>query len=415
MKKSKHLMERVAGLYKGMFKRRYIKLFVTGALMVAMVGGTLIETNAVYSISVDGKEIGAVSSKEELARLMDTVDEELTVLLDGEYDADSSLENVKVVKGFSAGSAESEDDIRDAIMESVDGVSKLYTVYVDGEPAGAMDSEEEAQTILDDIKSKYSPINAESTEFVQDVKIVNECVNEAKLGVTSAELAEMLDPENEGSEFHLSVKSTATVKYSEAVEYPTITNEDDAMYEGDSETVTEGVDGSADITALRTYINGEEKSDVILSKSITEEPVAEVISIGTAERPATASYGEFIWPTDGILTSDFGSRSVAVGSSQHKGIDIGGKMDQDILAADGGEVILAEWYSGYGNYIQIKHDDGTVTAYGHCNELFVTQGDRVFRGQVIAAMGETGVASGVHLHFEVIIDGEHVSPLDYLP
>lgn len=415
MKKGKQLMEKVVGLYKGMFKRRYIKLFVTGLLMAAVVGGTLIETNAVYSISVDGKEVGAVSSKEELSRLLDTVDKELTVILDGEYDSDSPLENVKIVKGLAASGEESEEEIRDAIIESVDGVSKLYTVYVDGEPAGAMESEEEVQAILDNIKSEYSPENAESTEFVENIQVVNECVNEEKLSISAEELSRRLDPENENSEYHLSVKSTAIVTYSDVVKYSTVTNEDDTMYEGDSEIIVEGVDGFSDFTALRTYINGKKDHDVIIAQDTITEPVTEVITVGTAERPSTESYGEFIFPTDGILTSEFGGRSVAVGSSQHKGIDIGGSMGQDILAADGGEVILAEWYSGYGNYIQIKHDDGTVTAYGHCSELFVEQGDRVFRGQVIAAMGETGVASGVHLHFEVIINGEHVNPLNYLP
>ena len=85
------------------------------------------------------------------------------------------------------------------------------------------------------------------------------------------------------------------------------------------------------------------------------------------------------------------------------------------MAADGGLVITAEWYSGYGNYIQILHDDGTVTGYAHLDGYYVSAGERVFRGQVIAPMGNTGTSSGSHLHFEVIVDGVRCNPVNYLP
>jgi murein DD-endopeptidase MepM/ murein hydrolase activator NlpD len=147
---------------------------------------------------------------------------------------------------------------------------------------------------------------------------------------------------------------------------------------------------------------------------MTKQPVAEVVANGTAPRPLTASYGTYIWPAEGIITSNFGYRT-GFGSSNHQGIDIAGDYGQTILAADGGEVIMSDWYSGYGYLIQIKHDNGYITYYGHCSELLVAEGERVYQGQEIALMGATGQASGVHLHFEVRQNAEPIDPLTVLP
>ena len=129
----------------------------------------------------------------------------------------------------------------------------------------------------------------------------------------------------------------------------------------------------------------------------------------------TASTGEYIWPTTGHLTSFFGRRSTSVGSTVHKGIDICGSYGQSIYAADGGEVIVSAWSNSYGYVIQIEHDNGEVTLYCHCRSLLVSVGERVRQGQEIARMGNTGLATGTHLHFEVIVDGVNVDPLPHLP
>ena len=123
----------------------------------------------------------------------------------------------------------------------------------------------------------------------------------------------------------------------------------------------------------------------------------------------------YIWPADGELTSKFGYRKSSVGSTNHKGIDIGGVYGSSIYAADAGEVIVSEWSNSYGYVVQIRHENGHVTLYCHCSSLLVKVGQTVEQGQTIARMGATGWASGTHLHFEIIIDGENVDPLLYLP
>ena len=129
----------------------------------------------------------------------------------------------------------------------------------------------------------------------------------------------------------------------------------------------------------------------------------------------TESSGKYIWPAYGKLTSPFGPRVTTVGSTNHRGIDIAAKMNSPIYAADAGTVIVAGWSNSYGNYVVIRHSNGHRTLYGHCNSLLVSVGETVAQGQQIAHMGTTGVSTGVHLHFELIIDGTKVDPLPYLP
>lgn len=120
------------------------------------------------------------------------------------------------------------------------------------------------------------------------------------------------------------------------------------------------------------------------------------------------------WPACGTLTSLFGRRAATIGSTNHQGIDICGPYGQPIYAADGGEVIVSQWSDSYGYYIRILHDNGYITSYCHCRGLLVSVGEKVSRGQQIAGMGNTGRADGVHLHFELIIDGVCVDPLPFL-
>jgi murein DD-endopeptidase MepM/ murein hydrolase activator NlpD len=204
--------------------------------------------------------------------------------------------------------------------------------------------------------------------------------------------------------------------YTIAAPFVTVTVEDPTLYEGDTAVLTEGRDGTRRITERVGYVDGEEVSRAAVENNVVLEPVDEVIAVGTAPRPLTASYGEYHNPADGKVTSGFGRRSLKIGSSNHQGIDIEGKKGDPIYAADGGVVIAAgDKKNGYGNMVQIQHDNGDITLYAHNSELVVAEGDLVYRGQQIAKMGSTGTASGVHCHFELRINGKPVNPAKYLP
>lgn len=121
----------------------------------------------------------------------------------------------------------------------------------------------------------------------------------------------------------------------------------------------------------------------------------------------------YIWPARGTLTSGYGWRW----GRMHRGVDVAGPVGTPIVAAGNGVVEKAGWNSGgYGNLVEIRHPDGSLTLYAHNNRLNVSTGQAVKQGQKIAEMGSTGYSTGPHLHFEVHVSGEGaVNPIAYLP
>jgi murein DD-endopeptidase MepM/ murein hydrolase activator NlpD len=121
------------------------------------------------------------------------------------------------------------------------------------------------------------------------------------------------------------------------------------------------------------------------------------------------------WPTRGWVTSLFGNKRGWGGHGHvHEGIDIAGPRGTPIVAPGDGIVTYAGYKNGYGKSIVIDHGYGISTLYGHCSAFFVEEGQRVQRGSLIAAIGNTGRSTGPHLHFEVRVDGVPVDPMLYL-
>jgi len=118
--------------------------------------------------------------------------------------------------------------------------------------------------------------------------------------------------------------------------------------------------------------------------------------------------GKFVWPTSGYISQGF--------SWYHRAIDIANKDAPDILAADGGKVILAGWIApvAYGNHLVIDHGNGFTTLYAHMSQIYVDIGQQVVRGQAIGKMGSTGRSTGIHLHFEIRQNGSAQNPLNFL-
>lgn len=286
-----------------------------------------------------------------------------------------------------------------------------YIVYVNDVEAGSVESVDALNAILDEIIAEYTTENTVSAEIAETIStkcVYSEGMNESDEYL----LKKALDPENEDSDCALTITTVEVEKVGEALPYRTAKFEATDMDEGVTEVVREGADGYQTKTVTTTCVNGEETDREISDVREIVARVDEIIAVGT--RPLTASRGYYIWPADGIMTSDFGPRSVTVGSSYHKGIDIVGSYCQNIYAADGGTVTYSGVMSGFGNVIFITHDNGDVTVYAHNTELLVSVGEKVMQGQVIALMGDTGTASAIHCHFELRVGGVQVDPLPYL-
>ena len=116
------------------------------------------------------------------------------------------------------------------------------------------------------------------------------------------------------------------------------------------------------------------------------------------------------------LTSDYGMRTHPVlgGRRNHKGIDLAQPSGTPVYATADGVVGKAEWFSSYGNYIQIEHGGEMQTRYAHLSGYAVAAGEQVHKGQLIGFVGSTGRSTGPHLHYEVRVAGEAVDPTPYM-
>ena len=124
------------------------------------------------------------------------------------------------------------------------------------------------------------------------------------------------------------------------------------------------------------------------------------------------------WPVESRLVStEFNpTANPSVGDGRkHEGMDISTQSQIiPIYATAGGKVITANFDSGYGNQVIIDHGNGYTTLYAHCNELLVSAGETVKKGDAIATTGNTGWSTGIHLHYEVMLNGEYQNPRDFL-
>lgn len=135
-----------------------------------------------------------------------------------------------------------------------------------------------------------------------------------------------------------------------------------------------------------------------------------------ANKKNTINATPSIRPSKGRITSGFGTRLSPFGTktvSNHKGLDFADKPDSPILATADGVVRHTGWASGFGQAVLIDHGYGYSTLYGHVTGIKVKGGDVVKRGDTIATMGTTGRSTGVHLHYEVWINGQPVDPRKY--
>lgn len=381
-----------------------ITLFLIMTLTVVFLN-----MQAGFAVYFNGEQIGSAKSMEDVSAVVTGAEQQLKQIYGQNYSLDSSIS----VSPNLGARADDTENLKDAILGDFEDLVKMYVIEVNGKAAGAAEDEKALDQILGDILSEYSTDLTTSIRFVDTVSVSYRYINK-DITQDPTLIKSLLEPSNTTSAYRLTVENTEQRQHTEEIPYDVQYCNDSTVYEGNTKVKTKGVPGENLVTENAILLNGTEQSSQIVGTVMTKAPVAETVAVGTAPRPTTASSGKYIWPSEGIITSGFGPRT-GFGSSNHQGIDIAGSYGQDIVAADGGEVILADWYYGYGLMVQIKHDNGDITYYGHCSELLVKKGDKVYQGQVIAQMGSTGESSGVHCHFEIRVNNTPVNPVNYLP
>ena len=188
--------------------------------------------------------------------------------------------------------------------------------------------------------------------------------------------------------------------------------------EKEAQIVSVSEDISTQEAAIKEYENmiaTQNEEIAALEKAVAEEKARLA-----AENAEARSYdgGVFAHPCPGYrrLSDDYGYRiHPTLGVEQfHNGIDLAAPSGTPIYAAYDGDVVAAAYSSSMGNYIMIDHGNGLYTIYMHASALYVSKGDSVYKGQNIAAVGSTGRSTGPHLHFSVRLNGNYVSPWNYL-
>lgn len=209
----------------------------------------------------------------------------------------------------------------------------------------------------------------------------------------------------------LSVLRTEQMYYEENYEAEIQYVDNDEWYTTDTKTLQEPVAGYRRVVADVTFRNDREMGREMLQEEIVAEAIPRIVERGTKVPPT------YIRPISGGRTSSpFGRRSAPKkgASTYHRGIDWATPVGTAVVASSSGTVARAGWGSGYGYVVYINHADGRQTRYGHLSKVLVKTGQSVKQGDKIALSGNTGRSTGPHLHFEILIGGAQVNPVDYL-
>ncbi len=209
----------------------------------------------------------------------------------------------------------------------------------------------------------------------------------------------------------LSVVRTDKVYYEENYNAPVEYVDNDEWYTNKSMVIREPVEGFRKVIADVTYKNSDKQNVNIIYEEVVQQAVAKLVERGTKAPPT------FIKPiSGGRLSSLFGRRKAPKkgASTYHRGVDWATPVGTSVVASSGGTVIRAGWGAGYGYCVYIQHPNGMVTRYGHLKKVLVKNGQAVRQGERIALSGNTGVSTGPHLHFEILVNGTQVNPLNYI-
>ncbi|MDD3192942.1 MAG: peptidoglycan DD-metalloendopeptidase family protein [Oscillospiraceae bacterium] len=352
--------------------------------LIAASGNEITEASGLY---VNGTFYGAVEDATSVRALLDgMLDQYRTGSEDERVDF---VQDVQLSKGLYLLSSLVEPEEMEAVLTSEVAGEVTYTVVAGDAPT----------LILPEVEIPYLQLKAlhpgieESLLVGQEVLISNQ-VN------------------------FLTVKRTVTEVYEEDVPFGTEEVVDANYAKGYQAVRSSGVLGKRLVTADVVYVNGMETDRTELEAVVLQEPVNQVVTVGTAEPiqvlsssgGSSSSSGSFIWPVDG------GYLSCGInGYWGHTGMDIAAPRGTVIRAAASGTVVKAvRQYYAYGIHVKISHGNGVYTLYGHMSQLAVSYGDYVQQGQIIGYVGMTGNASGNHCHFEIIINGRFMDPSKYI-
>jgi murein DD-endopeptidase MepM/ murein hydrolase activator NlpD len=452
-----NLKLRIAREYAELNKAKLL-VILTVVLMIATAVAAGVSSITGYEYSYNGRVLGVVKEQEDVLKILDVVQDQLSKEHNAEVAIDRNLDiHFDRVIALNREIDDSEEVLRQ-LTYMQDMKIKAVGLYVNGIREAILTSEEDAQAVLEAVKNSFLSTSA-STEYEKigfaeaveikkidtklgrimnvedtmskimtgaiakrthqvvsgdtfsgiakkynisssDLRMANPAVNPERLSIGQEIILTQTVP-------MLTVQTVEVATYIEPIPFETVQNETSAMYKGEQSVRVQGVNGERSVVARIIKNNGVEISKTELSSVIIKNPVDKVLNVGTKPPPALQGTGSFIYPVTGArLTTRY--------SRYHQAIDLAISSGTKIRASDGGTVISSGYSGSYGYVVRINHGGNRVTLYAHCSKLLVKAGDKVFQGQHIANVGSTGRSTGPHVHFEVIINGVKRNPLDYL-
>lgn len=327
---------------------RALGLVATGTALVVTI--VCIKYKPAYKVTLAGEYLGVVESKEIVDNRIDkflndnsgnVAYREITAMPEYEYKLMSrnlETEEAKVVA---------------AVQGKVNTTYRYYAVTVDGETKGILNSEQEANEVINKIKADLM----EGVNF--NIGMAEVFTNEKNTS-TSVEVTNTLN----------AIKLAKEDAYKKEQEQAKIAARKRMLAQARTTVPTSGVSGS--LQGMNLVI-----------------------------------------PVNGTVTSRFGTVS-SVRSSSHTGLDISTSRGTGIRPIANGTVVFASYKGSYGNLVIIDHGNGVQSYYAHCNAIYVSNGQAVDTNSVIAAVGSTGNSTGPHLHLEIRINGVPVNPQSYI-
>ena len=269
-------------------------------------------------------------------------------------------------------------------------------------------TKEKETNVIYEVKSgdTLSKIASENNMTVDELVAINPTLSSANSLIRIGDELNIVVPEPE-----LSVVREEQIYYEESYEADVIYVDNDSWYTTQTKTLQEPVAGFHKVVAKVTYRNDEMIEKEEIKEEVVVEAVPKIVERGTIVPPT------YIKPlSGGRLSSTFGRRKAPTkgASTYHKGVDWATPTGTTVVASSGGTVAKAGWGSGYGYVVYINHPDGRQTRYAHLSKVLVSVGQTVEQGQKIALSGNTGISSGPHVHFEILINGTQVNPLNYI-
>ncbi len=417
-----------------------------------------------YEYSYNGKALGIVKTKEEVYKTVDAIGNKLGTTLHARVEINKEEDiTFREVHGWNL-TLDSKDEVLNNLTYMQDLKVMASGLYKDGELIAVLQSADMARDVLDKIKDNFTQqkenedrvfdeiVFAENVE-IKDISVnLGDIENESevlkymltgavekkihtvqsgetfsgiakKYGLKQKEL-EAMNPGIVPAKLKigqqitlnrdapvLTVQTTEVVTYTENIPFETEYEESSSMYEGETSTRRKGVYGTQEVVAKVKRNNGEEISREVLSTKKLTDPVSEIVVKGTKKAPPRQGTGTWAYPIKNYrISSKYGRRW----GRMHNGIDFAASTGTKIYATDGGTVTFAGYKGSFGYMVIINHGGNYESYYAHCSKLLVKKGDKVFQGQNIALVGNTGNSTGPHLHFEIRYLGNPKNPFNYI-